>query len=133
MTRDTNLRDMLHRAAKWFPNNEAVVDDLYRYTYAELKDKVQRMAKLLHTRGVRKGDRVALLMYPSVQHVVALFGAFELGDVFKHALVAFADDFAGLFDGFFVQDFGANFEFEAAAPEGVCGGGCLRPLGFGSV
>ena len=60
-------------------------------------------------------------------------GAFELGDVFKHALVAFADDFAGLFDGFFVQDFGADFEFEAAAPEGVCGGGCLRPLGFGSV
>ena len=81
MTRDTNLRDMLHRAAKWFPNNEAVVDDLYRYTYAELKDQVQRMAKLLHTRGVRKGDRVALLMYPSVQHVVALFGAFELGAV----------------------------------------------------
>ena len=33
MTRDTNLRDMLHRAAKWFPDNEAVVDDLYRYTY----------------------------------------------------------------------------------------------------
>ena len=81
MTRDTNLRDMLHRAAKWFPNNEAVVDDLYRYTYAQLKDQVQRMAKLLHTRGVRKGDRVALLMYPSVQHVVALFGAFELGAI----------------------------------------------------
>jgi acyl-coenzyme A synthetase/AMP-(fatty) acid ligase len=81
MTRDTNLRDMLHRAAKWFPNNEAVVDDLYRYTYAQLKDQVQRMAKLLHSRGVRKGDRVALLMYPSVQHVVALFGAFELGAI----------------------------------------------------
>lgn len=81
MTRDTNLREMLHRAAKWFPNNEAVVDDLYRYTYAQLKDQVQRMAKLLHTRGVRKGDRVALLMYPSVQHVVALFGTFELGAI----------------------------------------------------
>ncbi len=81
MTNETNLREMLHRAAKWFPNNEAVVDDIYRYTYAELKDQVQRMAKLLHTRGVRKGDRVALLMYPSVGHVVALFGAFELGAV----------------------------------------------------
>ncbi|WP_372716791.1 class I adenylate-forming enzyme family protein [Immundisolibacter sp.] len=81
MTRDTNLREMLHRSAKWYPNNEAVVDELYRYTYAELKEQVQRMAKLLHTRGVRKGDRVALLMYPSVAHVVALFGAFELGAI----------------------------------------------------
>lgn len=81
MANETNLREMLHRAAKWFPHNEAVVDEIYRYTYAELKDQVQRMAKLLHTRGVRKGDRVALLMYPSVGHVVALFGAFELGAV----------------------------------------------------
>ena len=78
---DATLRDMVHRAAKWFPNNEAVVDDICRYTYAELLDKVQRMAKLLHTQGVRKGDRVALLLYPSANHVVALFGAIELGAI----------------------------------------------------
>ncbi len=78
---DATVRDMVHRAAKWFPNNEAVVDDICRYTYTELLDKVQRMAKLLHTQGVRKGDRVALLMYPSANHVVALFGAIELGAI----------------------------------------------------
>ena len=79
--RETNLREMMHRNAKWFPRKEAVVDGLYRYTYGELMDQIQRMAKLLHTLGVRKGDRVALMMYPSVQHVVALFGAFELGAI----------------------------------------------------
>ena len=78
---DNNLRGMIHRAAKWFPNNEAVVDDVYRYTFGELLDKTQRMAKLLHTLGVRKGDRVALMLYPSSVHVVALFGAFELGAI----------------------------------------------------
>lgn len=79
--RETNLRDMLHRTAKWCPTKEAVVDDIDRYSYGELLAQVQRMAKLYHTLGVRKGDRVALLMYPCVQHVVALFGAFELGAI----------------------------------------------------
>ena len=78
---DATLRDMVHRAAKWFPKNEAIVDDICRYTYAELLDKIQRTAKLLHTQGVRKGDRVALLLYPSANHVVALFGAIELGAI----------------------------------------------------
>lgn len=78
---DATLRDMVHRAAKWFPKNEAIVDDICRYTYADLLDKIQRTAKLLHTRGVRKGDRVALLLYPSANHVVALFGAIELGAI----------------------------------------------------
>jgi long-chain acyl-CoA synthetase len=80
-SRETNLRDILRRAERWFPTREAVVDPLYRYTYAELAAQVRRMAKLLHTRGVRKGDRVALMCYPSVQHVVALFGAIELGAI----------------------------------------------------
>ena len=78
---DATLRDMIHRAAKWFPDNEAAVDDICRYTYRELLDKVQRTAKLLHTQGVRKGDRVALLMFPSANHLVALFGAIELGAI----------------------------------------------------
>lgn len=78
---ELTLRDLLHRAAKNSPDNEAVVDSVSRYTYAELLDKVQRMAKLLHTLGVRKGDRVALLMPPSVSHAVALFGTIELGAI----------------------------------------------------
>ena len=80
-SRDTNLRDILRRAERWFPTHEAVVDPLYRYTYAQLHAQVRAMARLLHDRGVRKGDRVALMCYPSVQHVVALFGAWELGAI----------------------------------------------------
>lgn len=75
------LRDLIRRAAADYPDNEAVVDDLYRYTYAQLLDRVQRMAKLLHRLGVRKGDRVALMMPPSVSHLIALFGAIELGAI----------------------------------------------------
>lgn len=78
---ELTLRDLIHRAAENYPDNEAVIDSLYRYNYSQLLDRIQRMAKLLHDLGVRKGDRVALLMPPCVSHVIALFGAIELGAV----------------------------------------------------
>ncbi|MEX2489780.1 MAG: class I adenylate-forming enzyme family protein [Pseudomonadales bacterium] len=78
---ELTLRDLIHRAAEKYPDSEAVVDNLYRYSYRQLLDHIQRMAKLLHGLGVRKGDRVALLMPPSASHVIALFGAIELGAI----------------------------------------------------
>ena len=73
------VREMFHRAARWFPNNEAAVDETTRYTYRELLNEVRRCAALYHALGVRKGDRVALMLYPSTVHCIALFAAFELG------------------------------------------------------
>lgn len=78
---ETNLRQIVHRAAHWYPTQTAVVDGIQELSYAELQDQVCRMAALLHSLGVRKGDRVALLMYPSVAHVVAFFGSIELGAI----------------------------------------------------
>ncbi len=73
------VREMFHRAARWFPNHEVAVDETTRYTYSELLDQVQRCAALYHSLGVRKGDRVVLMLYPSTVHCIALFAAFELG------------------------------------------------------
>ncbi len=73
------LREMLNRLAKWFPNNEAVVDETTRYTFKELKEEVEKCAALYHSLGVRKGDRIAIMLYPSTVHCIALFAAFELG------------------------------------------------------
>lgn len=75
------LRCMIHQVAEKYPDNESVVDGLYRYTYRELQEAIRRMAKLFHTKGVRKGDRVVLLVPPSSSHIVALFGAIELGAI----------------------------------------------------
>ncbi|HAC32894.1 MAG TPA: hypothetical protein DCF45_00070, partial [Gammaproteobacteria bacterium] len=76
-----SIREMLRRSAAYHGDNEALVDERYRYTYAEMIDKVQRTAALLHSLGVRKGDRVALMMLPSANHPLALFGAIELGAI----------------------------------------------------
>lgn len=73
------VREMFHRAVRWFPDHEAAVDETTRYTYRELLEGVRRCAALYHGLGVRKGDRVALMLYPSTVHCIALFAAFELG------------------------------------------------------
>jgi acyl-coenzyme A synthetase/AMP-(fatty) acid ligase len=78
---ELTLRDLIQRAAENFPDNVAASDDVASYSYSELFKKVQQMAKLLHVHGVRKGDRVALMMPPSVSHLIALFGAIELGAI----------------------------------------------------
>ncbi|MEL0083274.1 MAG: class I adenylate-forming enzyme family protein [Gammaproteobacteria bacterium] len=77
----TSVREMLHRSASYHPENEAVVDERYRYSYREMLEKVKQTAALLHSLGVRKGDRVALMMLPSANHPLALFGAIELGAI----------------------------------------------------
>ncbi len=73
------VREMLRRASKWFPNNDAVTDETTRYTYSELMEQAKQCAKLYYELGVRKGDRVAFMLYPSTVHCIALFAAFELG------------------------------------------------------
>ncbi len=50
-------------------------------TYRELLDYVDRFAAALHALGVRKGDRVALMLPNLPQFVIAFFGSLKLGAV----------------------------------------------------
>jgi long-chain acyl-CoA synthetase len=50
-------------------------------TYAELGDRIARVAHSLHKLGVRKGDRVALILPNCPQHVVAFYAILRLGAV----------------------------------------------------
>ncbi len=50
-------------------------------TYGELGEQIARAAEGLRKRGVRKGDRVALVLPNCPQHVVAFYAALRLGAV----------------------------------------------------
>lgn len=50
-------------------------------TYAELGDQIARAAEGLRSRGVRKGDRVALVLPNCPQHVVAFYAVLRLGAI----------------------------------------------------
>jgi len=63
---------------KW-KDKTAVVFYGKKITYKELRDHVDRLATALCDLGVKKGDRVALLLLNSPQFIVAYFGAVKAG------------------------------------------------------
>lgn len=85
------LHQMLDESAGRFPDQTAVKMVL-RYlplgltvgaslTYAELLDKVNRLAAALHDLGVRKGDRVAVQLPNSPHTLIAFYAALKLGAI----------------------------------------------------
>src|SRR5918992_4376868 len=55
------MSDMVARHARVRPDEEAMTDPWSRRTYRELDDRVTRLGNVLVERGVRPGDRVAVL------------------------------------------------------------------------
>src|SRR5580765_5775058 len=76
------LTRLLDDAAASFPTTTALAFLGTRITYRELKDQVDRFATALAGLGVRKGDRVAIVLPNCPQNVVAFFAAFRLGAIF---------------------------------------------------
>ena len=69
----TTLWDNLETSAHRFPNKDALVFLGTRMTYAELRDKAEKLAAHLQSMGVQKGDRVVLNMQNCPQLVIAHF------------------------------------------------------------
>ena len=74
-----NATDPLRRAARRWPDREAVRDAEHLLTFRELESRVNRVAQLLGRLGVRRGDRVATSLPNSVAHVVAQLAAVRAG------------------------------------------------------
>jgi len=62
------------------------------FTYAELRDEVNRAAGLLRDLGITPGDRVGIYMPMAPQVVVALFACFQVGAVAVPVFSAFGSD-----------------------------------------
>jgi amino acid adenylation domain-containing protein len=72
--------ELLERAAARAPGRDAIVGET-RATFGEIESTSAATASLLRDRGVRRGERVALLLENSLQFVVALFGVLKAGAV----------------------------------------------------
>jgi fatty-acyl-CoA synthase len=78
--RSRTLSDLLDEMARRYPDGEAAVFEHQRLTYREYRERVRGLARGLHQLGVRRGDKVALLMgnrteWLLVDFAVALLGA----------------------------------------------------------
>ncbi|WP_194923963.1 acyl-CoA synthetase [Catenulispora pinisilvae] len=70
------------RRARKTPHRTALVHEDRAITYAELDDRVNRLAHVLRERGISRGDRVAYLGPNHPAYLEALFAAGAIGAVF---------------------------------------------------
>lgn len=55
------LRDILNHAVKLYPDKVGIIDGDVRYTYAQAKERVLRLANGLLSLGLKPGDNIAIL------------------------------------------------------------------------
>jgi fatty-acyl-CoA synthase len=80
-----NLSHFLERAGKLFGGQEIVSrmpdKSLHRYTYADFYRRTRRLAEALQRAGLKRGDRVATLMWNHYAHYETYFGVIVAGGV----------------------------------------------------
>src|ERR1700744_3494409 len=102
---ELNPVDFLRRAAYMYPEKIAMVNEERRYSYARLADRAWRLANALRSAGLRKGDRVATLLFNSSAMLEAHFGVPAAGGI----LVAVNNRLASAEIGYILAHSGARY------------------------
>jgi long-chain acyl-CoA synthetase len=74
-----SIVDVLEKSCEKYRDNTAFICMGTRITYGELDQLSRNFAAALQTRGLKQGDRVALMMPNILQYPVALFGILRAG------------------------------------------------------
>lgn len=72
---------LLKERARLTPHKEALVDRGLRLSFSEFSHRVDALSATLTVRGIRKGDRVAIVARNSELHAVAVFAVAQLGAI----------------------------------------------------
>jgi fatty-acyl-CoA synthase len=102
---ELNPVDFLRRAAYVYPDKLAIVDGERRYTYRQMAERAWRLANSLRSAGLRKGDRVATLLFNSSPMLEAHFGVPAAGGI----LVAINNRLSGPEVGYILEHSGTRF------------------------
>ena len=76
------ITEFLDLSAMLVPERTAIAFEGKRFSYAQLKERVNRLADSLSKLGLRKGERVAILEVNCHQYVEACFATARLGAIF---------------------------------------------------
>jgi long-chain acyl-CoA synthetase len=76
---ERSVVDTFNETTEKWKDKTAVVFYGRKMSYKEIRDQVDRFATALHDLGVRKGDKIALLLLNSPQFIIAYFGALKAG------------------------------------------------------
>ena len=72
---------LIKEQARRFASNEALIDGTRRYTYAQLLDETNSVARGLLAIGVTRGDRVAILMGNRAEWLITFLAIQQIGAV----------------------------------------------------
>ena len=75
------IHHFLENSADNFPDKVAVIHGGSRYTFLDIEKKANALANWLISKGIEKGDRVALLLRNSVDYVCSYYGLLKAGAV----------------------------------------------------
>lgn len=75
------LKHLLEHGFSWAPNQEILYRDQYRYTYADMVQRVLKLASALHGLGVRKGTRVGVIEWDSHRYLEMYFAIPGIGAI----------------------------------------------------
>jgi len=75
-----HIGEILARNARMYPDETALVERIpaegkrWQITWKQFDERANRFANVLLDRGIKKGDKVAHLMYNSIDWLIAYFG-----------------------------------------------------------
>lgn len=72
---------LLIRSARRFPKKDAIVEGNIRIPYELLEKRVNNLAGWFQSNGIKKGDKVALILYNSVEFIECFFALGKIGAV----------------------------------------------------
>ena len=90
-----NLVTKLETHARREPQKTAVVAGTRKISYGELHENVNRVAVALDRLGLKKGDRVALLMHNCPEYIFSFYAAMKCGLIAVSLNVMFKEEEAG--------------------------------------
>ena len=76
-----SLYDILQETAANFPEKEAVTCEGKRFSYKELKERVEGLSSSLLSLGIRKNDRIAIIHRNCHRYIESYFAAAKIGAV----------------------------------------------------
>jgi long-chain acyl-CoA synthetase len=104
-----SLNNILEDAARISPKKTCIYFEESKYSFEEIKNLVERIARFLVEIGIRKGDRVGIILPNSPDFVIAFFGILRAGGVvvainprFKESEISFVIDDANI-KGLFIN------------------------------
>lgn len=75
------LNDLFDNVCKTYPENRALTSHGETLTFAKTRDYVENLATNFNRLGIKKGDRVAIIMPNLIQYPLSIFALFKIGAI----------------------------------------------------